>query len=315
MKTKKSVWRNGGSRFPVPDGAACSAEWKSLFQMQIEIAQEFVSHFSDGGVKNAVSLAKRAGHPNGALTKGGTMKRTVGSLVFLTVVLFAFLPAAPAEKPPYLFFVQQDMRPAMDGFGFEEGFASLVKALPPDRQLAFVSNYNNVVTVNYEGTVGQFVWPQGFHFLSVSPATTPYKNLYKYLQEKAVHDTTVYVVSSGVSQDLLQLCSGSDLAPQAARPTACRHTTVSSASEDEGYSFLPNRYPTIPDIVKYCKKNKVRLVGFFVPQGLGVAESQASTLFRDAFLYTMNSTKGQAYWNFTSFQGIFQSALKKHFPK
>ncbi len=244
------------------------------------------------------------------------MKRNFGILAVLTVFLCASLPAAPAEKPPCIFFVQQDMRPAMDGFGFEDGFVFLLKALPPEQPLVFITNYNNAITVNYEGPAGRFAWPlKEFQFLSVSPATTPYKNLYKYLQEKAVHDTTVYVVSTGVSQDLLQLCAGSDLAPQAARPTACRHTTVAGSNEDEGFSFLPDRYPTIPEIVKYCKKNKVRLVGFFVPSGIGVVENQASTLFRDAFLYTMNSTKGQAYWNFTSFQGIFKTALKKHFLK
>lgn len=219
--------------------------------------------------------------------------KTLTLIALLTATLTFSLAAEPTAKP-FIFFVQQDMRPGVDDYGFEKGFAGLVKNLPADRDVVFVSFVNTDYKEEYAGKAGKLDGiPESFKFRATSTATNPYKTLAKYLKDKGIRETTVYVIGNGVSQDLLQMSD--------------------TGSPMDNFAFVPDRYPPLPELVDFCKKNEIRLVGFFVQKRPAGVRTPSFTLFRDAFLYLMDNTKGEGYWNFTSFEGIFQAAQKKYF--
>lgn len=207
----------------------------------------------------------------------------------------------PAPNRPLVFFVQKDVRPTIDNFDFEEGFTFLMKSLPADRQVVFVSLLNNLYTEEYSGAASSLSWPPGgFCFEAPSAATTPYMNIYRYLRDHSIQDTTVFLVGNGVSQDLIQ---------------------YESSYTSDRYSFLPDRFPTVSILVDYCKTFRVRIVGFLVWKSMNILnkvsgdEKDEDSIYRDSFVYVTKATKGETYWNFSTFKGVFRSALKKHMRK
>ena len=247
----------------------------------------------------------------------------------LLFVLMAFaLAAVPlyaaetASPTPYILFVQKDLRPTLDDFDFEQGIEFLRQSLPQDRKILVISFMNNDFSLDFEGTVANLHWPPGgFNFTSCSPATLPYRVLFDYLLDNSVRNTTIYVISNGMSQDLMQFSNAdsSQLVAHAAARSRAMAGGDNSVDAGDTYTFTPDRYPTIPELVEYCKQNRVRLVGFFVDSDRGsiLMENQNTkpTLYREAFMYVMRASKGDGYWNFTSFKSIFKNALKKYFLK
>ncbi|MBP7864464.1 MAG: hypothetical protein KA419_00830 [Acidobacteria bacterium] len=233
------------------------------------------------------------------------MTRTVFSLLLASALTLAAVSATPAPSPapgrPLVFFVQKDIRPTIDNFDFEDGFTFLMKSLPADRQVVFVSLLNNIYTEEYSGAASSLSWPPGgFYFEAPSAATTPYMNIYRYLRDHSIQDTTVFLVSNGVSQDLIQ---------------------YESSYANDRYSFLPDRFPTVSILVDYCKTFRVRIVGFLVWKSLNILnkvsgdEKDDDSVFRDSLVYVTKATRGEIYWNFSTFKGVFKSAMKKHMRK
>ncbi len=229
--------------------------------------------------------------------------------IILTVLLVTFgsvaLAAEGAAPKPYIFFVQQDLRPVADTFDFAGGFSALMKSLPPDRPVRFVSFDSNGYQELLSAKAAEVAAPPPAYAMTMaSNLSAPYKILLKFLQEKAVSDVTVYLVSNGNSKDLL---------PYADIPNP--KTLKSGGGSDSSTDFLPTvSAPILRDVKEYCKKNRVRLVGFLVQKDAPTSGSHPLAIYRLAFVSTVSDTKGgKAFTDFMNFGKVFQSALKKYF--
>ena len=225
----------------------------------------------------------------------------------LVIVLIAILiagtdcltgqtPTAPDEE--LLLFVQRDIRPSVDRLNFHEGLRHFLAGLPAATPVKIYLTANEQYSLVAEGPAGQLDWPGAVEFTLGFPSTTPYKNLLKFLQTSQVRDRTIIFVSTGVSQDMYQLIDSTGFLPG--------ETT-----------FAPSTYYPLPRIIDYCKKNGVRLLGLFnppppsnQPSTASQATLQPSQLTLSAFRYVVEDSGGKAYYNFISYQALFENILR-----
>lgn len=218
------------------------------------------------------------------------MKQTCAILIFGLLGMATLLAGLPAPDPggELLVFVQRDIRPSADRLNFNDGFRHFLAGLPPDTPVKIfltISQQNSKVA---EGPAGQVEWPADVEFALASSATTPYKNLLEFLEAGQVHDQTVIFVSSGASQDMYQLLDEGGFLPAES-------------------TFAPSTYAPMPRIIDYCKKNNVRLVGLFNPV---FPASRLDGVTLSAFRYVVEDSGGKAYYDFTSYTGVFGSILR-----
>jgi hypothetical protein len=217
--------------------------------------------------------------------------RTIFFMVLLLGAAAVMAETAPAEKK-IVFMVQYDM-PTAESFNFNDGFPWLMKNLSPECVVELNYFFKEMIRKAREAKAGEFPWPVvNPNFVPANPSTVPYKNLLKYLEENSIKDTTVMFVSNGVSQEL-------------------RRTLDSGAFGRGRTTFNPQRYTPLPKIISYCKSNNVRLLGFYVPAQRGATRVTQNDIFLEAFRYVVNQSGGKAFYNFSSFEGVFSSLLKE----
>ncbi len=207
------------------------------------------------------------------------MKMRLASLLSVALLLVVSAVAATPEK--VTFVLQQDMRASIDPGDFQRGMESLAGYLPGG-QIEIQSFAINDVKPVYGGPLDKMAWPPaGFAFTVANSATTPYKNLLKYLKDGQVADRTVYFVTTGI--------------------------------DNEGFHFMessgvPSDYPLLQQLVKYCKDNKVVVNVFYVKVA---PRDRRAGLAMDTLNYLAASSKGKIYYNYTTFVGIFKSVFGK----
>lgn len=213
------------------------------------------------------------------------------SLVLTWIASSSILFCIAGEGGKTVFFIQQDIRQNINYIEYYDGMGKAVKSLPPDGPLEVYVSQINGYTKAYSGEAGKFAdLPKAVPFHLTNPATTPFKNLLKFLKENKVENQGVVFVTNGVSQDMFMLMDNSDMPGMMA--------------------FTPDKYPPIPELVTYCKKNGVKLTGVFVKDPRSPSRGLQDLAF-SAFLYVVNSSGGQAYYNYTSFTGVFDAIFKK----
>jgi hypothetical protein len=212
-------------------------------------------------------------------------------IVLLLGVAAVMAETAPVEKK-LVFMVQYDM-PTAESFNFTEGYPWLMKNLAPECMVELNYFFKDMIRQAKTAKAGEFPWPVvNPNFLPANPSTVPYKNLLKYLEENSIKDTTVMFVSNGVSEEL-------------------RRTLDSGAFGRGRTTFNPQRYAPLPKIINYCKANNVKLYGFYVPAQRGAMRVVQDDIFLEAFRYVVNQSGGKAYYNFSSFEGVFGAVLKE----
>ncbi|MBN2432312.1 MAG: hypothetical protein JXQ27_12620 [Acidobacteria bacterium] len=222
------------------------------------------------------------------------MPKRLLPVLILFLALLAGRAAAETEKVPgkLVFMVQYDM-PTADAFNFDEGFPWLMKELPPECMVELTYFFKDMIRQAKSATAGEFPWPVvNPSFLPANPSTVPYKNLLKFLEENSIQDTTVMFVSNGVSEEL-------------------RRTLDSGAFGRGQTAFNPQRYSPLSKIIDYCKSNNVRLLGFYIPAQRGATRVTQNDIFLEAFRYVVNQSGGKAFYNFSSFEGVFKAVLKE----
>jgi len=197
-----------------------------------------------------------------------------------------------------LLFIQRDIRPSVDRLSFHEGLRHFLAGLPAAMPVKVYLTANEQYRLAAEGPAGQLDLTGAVEFTLASTSTTPYKNLLNFLRDNKVRDRTVIFVSTGVSQDMYQLIDSTGFLPG--------ETT-----------FAPSTYYPLPRIIDYCKKNGVQLLGLFnppPPSNQPVTGSQATLqpnqLTLSAFRYVVEDSGGKAYYNFISYQALFESILR-----
>ena len=223
------------------------------------------------------------------------MRHRILIATLFTLISGALMPAAepPAIDNELWFFIQQDTQQAMARLQFQEGFEKLLAGLPagtPVRVILFRGTDYNVL---WSGAAETAPRPMpGLVFGVANAATTPYKNLLRLLRTESVKNRTIVFISNGVSQDMLILKDDSGFFRM------------------EANSFTPNRYPPLDQVVRYCRDNEIRLLGFFV--GLNPpARGDLSDISFSMFRYVVEEAKGKSFYNYNSFPGVFDTVLKQ----
>jgi hypothetical protein len=220
-------------------------------------------------------------------------------IIFFTLTLFALAMPMLADAgkttstPELWFFIQQDVRQAMDQLRFTEGFQKLLAGLPPDTGIRVYLFRGNDYNLVWQGAAGRAAWPMpGLEFSLANPSTTPYKNLLRLLNTEQVRDRKLVFISNGISQDMLM-----------------------REDPENGFirvqeTFAPSRYPPLDQVVKYCRSHNVTLYGFFVgwnPPARGENSDVSFSMFR----YVVEESKGKSYYNYNTFIGVFETLLKE----
>lgn len=268
-------------------------------------------------------------------------------IAFIAIAVFLGTAASaqpqvqnPAQPPAgRLFFVlQQDLSPAIDRYGFDNGFKHLLKHLP-GHILVEVSGFslNNVYPVLY-GPAGELAWPpERYEFTAGNDNTDPFKDLLAILVHRRITRKTVYLISNCRSMKMIR-----DMKLEG----FFDHKIVSvKSSVISGYEkpyildqrdFDPSKYEPIARLGQYCKANEVRIVGMFIQSkprhDLFVDDERTgSSFFTGDMRYIQNdqmsrslamdsigltslswlaqSTGGDIYQDFTTFKGLFDTLL------
>jgi len=220
-------------------------------------------------------------------------KRLLPVLILgLWLIAGSALAETEKEAGKLVFLVQYDM-PTADTFNFDEGFPWLMKELSPECMVELNYFFKEMIRQAKMAKAGEFPWPVvNPNFLPANPSTVPYKNLLQYLEGNSIKDTTVMFISNGVSEEL-------------------RRTLDSGAFGRGKTTFNPQRYAPLPKIIDYCKANNVKLYGFYVPAQRGATRVLQNDIFLEAFRYVVNQSGGKAFYNFSSFEGVFKALLKE----
>ena len=219
-------------------------------------------------------------------------------ITLFTLALFALaVPAlaasqAPAAAPGIWFFIQQDAHQAMEQLQFDKGFQQLLAGLPPDMPIRIYYFVSTRYDLLWEGNAGQASWPiPGSEFSVRTPSTTPYKDLLRLLEAEKVENRKIVFITNGISEDMLMQEDTEGLIGGA-------------------FTFTPSRYPTLDEVVNYCRAHHVPLYGFFVgwtPPARGDLRDISFSMFR----YVVEESKGKSFYNYNSFPGVFETVLRE----
>jgi len=222
-------------------------------------------------------------------------KYFVAVLVAILLVPLCFASKVPAgDQEKILLFVQKDLLPAVNQLGFDKGYRFFLDNLKGEHYVKFYFFIQNDYQMVQDGMANTCNWPlEQVTFGLPIPSTTPYKNLLRFLKENQLRKQTVFFVSNGSSQDMLQLV------------------------DTEGFlqgpdTFTPTSYQPAKELKKYCRKNQIRLIGLLVPTTRRSPRGNEQ-IYLTTFRYVVEESGGIAYYNFNTFTGVFTAILKKEF--
>jgi hypothetical protein len=262
------------------------------------------------------------------------MKRILTGNILLFMLFGALTVAETNSGAPVFVVLQQDLRPSINNLNFDRGFSLFLDQFTSKRQVEVFGYCKNKVFPVASGSAGIMNWPpSGFDFVAGSARTVPFKGVLAILKHRKISNQDVYLISNFRSLGMFHWLVPDREALQEEGKNIWKVGKDYSFYYD-GRRFNPGDYPPLNELAQYCRRNRVRILGFYVNDqplrrqmngfmlsgSSGVmtfAESQEEVeretnrflegLGQTSMNWLVRQTGGRMFEGFRSFEGILRS--------